>query len=98
MRNHLSNTLFRTHEGIILVFSSIVYLAIGFSAKLSQSVASIFGFVGFMAFFMPIVLLVFFIKIGGYKKNYISTWLNTAIMLTVALIPVIIAAKSALSR
>ncbi|WP_154716914.1 hypothetical protein [Sterolibacterium denitrificans] len=98
MRDHLSNALFRTREGFILIFSSVIYLAIGLSAKLSPPVASVFGFVGFMAFFMPIILLVFFIKIGGYKKDYLSTWFNTAVMLTVALVPIIIVAKSALSR
>jgi hypothetical protein len=98
MRDHLSNALFRTREGLILVFSSVIYLAIGLSAKLSPPVASVFGFVGFMAFFMPIFLLLFFLKIGGYKRGYLSTWFNTAVMLAVALVPDIIVAKSALFR
>lgn len=98
MRDHLSNALFRTHEGLILVFSSLIYFAIGLLAKLSPSVATIFGFVGLMAFFMPFFLLLFFLKIGGYKSGFLSTWFNTAVMLTVALIPFIIVAQPALFR
>lgn len=95
MQEHLSKSLFRTREGLILVIATFMYLAIGFSAKLSPSVAAIFGFVGFMAFFMPIILLLFFLKIGAYKKDFLSNWFNTAVMLGVALIPVIVVAKSA---
>lgn len=47
MRDHLSNALFRTREGLILISSSVIYLAIGVSAKFSPPVASVFGFVGF---------------------------------------------------
>lgn len=98
MQAHLSKALFRTREGLILVIATVVYLAIGISAKFSPSVASIFGFVGFMAFFMPVFLLLFFLKIGGYRKDFLSDWFNTAVMLGVALIPVIVVAKSAFFR
>ena len=98
MRDHLSNALFRTREGLILVISSAIYLSIGVSAKSSPPVASVFGFIGFMAFFMPVILLLFFFRIGGYRRGFLSTWFNTIVMLTVALLPVIIVAKSALLR
>lgn len=98
MRDHLSKALFKTREGLILVFSSVIYLAIGVSAKLSPPVASVFGFIGLMAFFMPVFLLLFFFKIGGYRRDYLSTWFNTVVMLTVALVPVIIVTKSAFFR
>lgn len=98
MQDHLSKALFKTREGLILIFSSAVYFAIGVSAKVSPPVAAVLGFVGFMAFYMPVVLLLFFLKIGGYRKDYLSTWFNSVVMLIVALVPVIIVAKSALFR
>ncbi len=98
MQAQLLKALFRTREGLILVIATVIYLAIGISAKLSPFVASIFGFVGFMAFFMPVFLLLFFLKIGGYRKNFLSDWFNTAVMLGVALIPVLVVAKSAIFR
>ncbi len=98
MKNRLSNALFKTPEGLIFVFSSVIYLAIALSIKLSPAMASVFGFAGFMAIYMPFFLLVFFIKIGGYKSDFLSTWFNTVVMLIVALIPVMIVAKSALLR
>ena len=98
MLDHLSKTLFNTREGLILVIGGIVYLAIGISAKLSPQVASIFGFVGLMAMYMPVILLLFFFKIGGYRRGFLSTWFNTCLMLIVALIPFITVAKSAIFR
>jgi hypothetical protein len=98
MQEQLSKALFRTREGLILVIATVIYLAIGVSAKLSPPVASFFGFVGLMAIYMPVFLLLFFLKIGGYKRDFLSDWFNTAVMLGVALIPVIFAAKSALFR
>ncbi|BCA78566.1 hypothetical protein [Desulfuromonas sp. AOP6] len=98
MRDHLSKSLFKTREGLILVFSSVIYLAIGVSAKLSPPVAAVFGFIGLMAFFMPVFLLLFFFKIGGYRRDFLSTWFNTVVMLTVGLVPVIIVTKSAFFR
>lgn len=98
MREYLSKALLRTREGLILVLASLIYLAVGISAKFSPSIASILGFVGFMAFFMPIFLLLFFLKIGGYRRDFLSTWFNTVAMLVVALIPIIVVAKSAILR
>lgn len=95
MQDHLSKALVRTREGLILVIASVIYFAIGVSAKLSPSVASIFGFIGFMGLYMPVFLLLFFLKIGGFKKDFLSNWFNTTVMLVGALIPVIVVAKSA---
>lgn len=98
MQEHLSKVLFRTREGLILVIATVIYLAIGVTAKLSASAASLFGFVGLMAIYMPVFLLLIFIKIGGYKRDFLSDWFNTAAMLVVALIPIIVTAKSAFFR
>lgn len=98
MQEHLSRTLFRTREGLILVIATVIYLAIGVSAKLSPSVASFFGFVGLLAIYMPIILVLIFVRIGGYKRDFLSDWFNTAVMLVVAIIPFIVVAKSTFFR
>lgn len=98
MQEHLSRTLFRTREGLILVIATVIYLAIGVSAKLSPSVASFFGFVGLAAIYMPIILVLIFVRIGGYKRDFLSDWFNTAVMLVVAIIPFIVVAKSTFFR
>jgi hypothetical protein len=94
MRDHLSKVLLKTREGLILVIASLIYFAIGLSAKLSPSIASIFGFVGFMAFYMPIFLLLIFFKMRGFRSNFQSSWYNSIAMLVMALIPFIVIAKS----
>lgn len=98
MRYHLSKVLFKTREGLILVGASLIYLGIGLSAKFSPSIASVFGFIGFMSLFMPIFLILVFLKMRGFKSNFQSTWYNTAAMLFVALIPAMVVAKSAISH
>lgn len=95
MQENLSRVLLKTREGLIFVVASLIYLAVGIAAKFSPSIASIFGFVGFMALYMPIVLLLLFLKIRGYRKDYQTDWFNTGVMLIGALVPVILVAKSA---
>jgi hypothetical protein len=98
MHDHLSKVLLKTREGLIVVVASLIYLTIGLSAKFSPSIASFFGFIGFMALFMPIFLILVFFKMRGFKSNFQSNWYNTAAMLFVALIPAIVVAKSAIAH
>ncbi|ANE54519.1 hypothetical protein [Methylomonas sp. DH-1] len=96
MRDYLSKALFGSREGLIFVIASAIYVAIGVSAELSPVMASEFGFIGMMSLFMPGFLLIFFLKIGGHRRNYLSTWFNTSMMLIFALVPFLVVAKSAI--
>jgi hypothetical protein len=98
MRDYLAKCLLKTREGLILIGFGLMYLAIGLSAKLSPSIASVFGFFGFLALFMPVALLLFFIRIGGYRRDFQSTLFNTSVMLLVAFVPVIVVVYAVISR
>jgi len=98
MIDHLSRVLLKTREGLIVVGASIAYLVIGLLAKFIPSIAHVFGFIGFMAFYMPVFMFLFLLKAGGHRQNFQSSWSATIILLIGALIPVIVVAKAAISR
>lgn len=97
MIDHIIRVLFKTREGLIVVGASAIYLAIGLMAKFNPSIAHIFGFIGFMAFYMPIVMFLILFKAGGHRQGFQSSWLTTIILIICALIPVLLVAKGAIS-
>jgi uncharacterized membrane protein YcgQ (UPF0703/DUF1980 family) len=98
MREYLSKCLLQTREGLILIIFAFIYLVIGLSAKLSPYIGSAFGFFGLIARFMPVALLLFFIRIGGFRREFQTTIFNTLVMLIVAFIPVFVVVNAVISR
>lgn len=98
MIDHLSRVLFRTREGLIFVGASVIYLVIGLLAKFVPSIEHVFGFIGFMALFMPAFMLIFLFKAGMHRRNFQSSWFTTILLLIFAFIPVIVTAKTAIPR
>ncbi len=94
MNRGLLAQLLKTREGLIAVIGSTVYGLMGLFAQYAPTVASVSGFYGWFALFMPIPLFLFFVKVGGFRKNFESNWFDTGIMIGVALIPVILKIES----
>jgi hypothetical protein len=94
MITRLRYALFENRDGLLVLTASLVYLVIGLLAKFVPSVAPIQGFYGWLALFMPFALLLFFLKVGGFKKNFKPEAFSTGVLVVVALVPVFIKVKT----
>lgn len=98
MVDHLSRVLFKTREGLVFVVASVIYLLIGFLAKFSPTIEHSFGFIALMAFLIPALMLIFLFKVGMHRRDFQSSWFSTIVLLLVALMPVIVTAKTAIPK
>lgn len=90
MITRIRQSLTQTRDGLLVLAACAVYLPLGLLAKFAPSAAPVQGFYGWLALFMPIPMLLFFFRVGGFKKDFRSTAFSTCILIVVALVPVIV--------
>lgn len=86
---YLKEVFLGRREGKIVLFVSAVYLVIGTLANALPTQIPLSEFYRWMCFFMPIVMLIFYLKIGGFKKHFESGAFNTIMLTVVSLTPVL---------
>jgi hypothetical protein len=87
--NRLAVALFHRREGRIVVALSVVYGALGMLSALAPSIAPVTGFYGWLCGFMPLPLLIMYLKVGGFRQDYRSSWFDTSVIVFVALVPIL---------
>lgn len=98
MLNRLCNIFVQTREGVIVFGASLFYIVIWLITNFMPSFTLVPGFVILMAPYMPFFLLLFFLRIGGFKRNFQSGWFNSVMILIVACVPFITLIQAEMSR
>jgi hypothetical protein len=81
---------FKSREFLIFIAASGIYVAIWMIGNFGPAALPIPGFLKSLAIYMPAALALFFLSIGGWKRNIQSDWLNTSVMTAAALMPLFV--------
>lgn len=76
-------------EGKIVVFVSLFYLVTWGLLRAFPGINPLSDFYTWMCGFMPIIMLIFYSSIGGFKRQFDSGAFNTAMLALVSLTPLI---------
>ena len=76
-------------EGKIVVFVSLFYLLTWGLLRAFPGINALSEFYIWMCGFMPIIMLIFYSSIGGFKREFDSGTFNTVLLAMVSLTPVI---------
>ncbi|HLA34615.1 MAG TPA: hypothetical protein VJ001_07080 [Rhodocyclaceae bacterium] len=98
MFSHIISNAIGTREGQIFLFASLLYFSVGTLAKFAPSVIPISSFVSWAFQFMPVILALFYIKLGGFSKTFESSLFTIAMMLVVAAFPILMKVYPLIAR
>lgn len=84
-------------EGQIFFWGSITYILLYVLSITIVPKETPFKFILWMGAFMPIALAIFYFKIGGFKKEFESSTMDTIYIVGVLLVPVLVTIYSKLS-
>lgn len=96
MLDRILTPLLGRREGLLVVIASVGYLVVGVTAMLVPSVVPLTDFYAWFCRFMPIPLLLVYLKMGGFKKNYEASGFNFGLIVFTALIPILLRLKTML--
>ncbi|KJV06841.1 hypothetical protein VZ94_08675 [Methylocucumis oryzae] len=72
----------------IVLSASLFYLILFGVLKAFPAINPLSEFFTWFCSFMPIPMLLFYLKMGGFKRNFESDWFNTVMLIVVSLWPV----------
>lgn len=75
-------------EGKIVLLVSFFYLIVFGILKAFPAINPLSELYTWMCSFMPVPMLIFYLKIGGFKRSFESSLFNTVILAVVSLMPV----------
>lgn len=76
-------------EGKIVVFVSLSYLLTWGLLRAFPGINALSEFYIWMCGFMPVIMLIFYFSMGGFKRQFDSGTFNSAMLAIVSLTPVI---------
>jgi hypothetical protein len=85
---YLKEIFLHRREGKIVLLVSIFYLAAYGLLKAFPTINPLSEFYTWMCGFMPIPMLIFYLQMGGFKRRFESSLLNTVILAIVSFTPV----------
>jgi len=88
--NFIKERILNRREGQIFFWGSIIYLLLFISSQIVFTHKTSFSFILWMGGYMPLVLAIFYFKIGGFKKNYKSNNFDSALMGVISIVPIIV--------
>lgn len=95
MGAYLNTVLLARREGVITLVASVIYLVLGLIAKYAPAVSPLPPFYGMLSPFAAFALVLVYFQLGGFRKKFESGIFNTGILVCTALVPVLVAIKSA---
>ena len=92
---YLKEIFIERREGRITLIGAFIYLSLWLCYKLTPSYLPIPSFYGMASIYVVFFLGLQYAKMGGFntKKNFQSSAFNTGLLITILILPAIIAAK-----
>ncbi len=87
--SYLKEIFLGRREGKIVLFVSMFYLAVYGILRALPQINPISEFYTWMCGFMPIVMLIFYLKMGGFKRSFESGLFYTACLVVISFTPVL---------
>jgi hypothetical protein len=94
MMNYIKERFLNKPEGQIVFWGSIIYTLLFVSSITVLTEDAWYSFMFWMGGFMPIILLLEYLRVGGFKRSYESENFNAVMIGVIAIIPIIVTASS----
>lgn len=91
--NYIRERLLSNREGKIVFWGSIIHALLFASSLTLLTEKAWYSFILFMGAFMPLFLVLMYLKLGGFSKSYESSDFNAVILGVIAIIPLITTAS-----